>query len=57
MERYFSTGQSPQRAAAPTEEEEDIPFSKEEIFWFSLFHRACFVIQFSINRHMHYIFK
>ena len=23
MERYFSTGQSPQRAVAPTEEEED----------------------------------
>ena len=23
MERYFSTGQSPQRAGAPTEEEED----------------------------------
>jgi len=23
MERYFSTGQSPQRALAPTEEEED----------------------------------
>jgi len=25
MERYCSTGQSPQRAVAPTEEEEDIP--------------------------------
>jgi hypothetical protein len=24
METYFSTGQSPQRAVAPTEEEEDI---------------------------------
>ena len=23
MERYFSTGQSPQRAVAPTEEEEE----------------------------------
>jgi hypothetical protein len=24
MERYFSTGQSPQRAVAPTEEEEEL---------------------------------
>ena len=36
MEEHCSTGQSPQRAVAPTEEEEEeeyIPFSKEEIFW------------------------
>jgi hypothetical protein len=26
MERYFSTGQSPQRAVAPTEEEEEFNY-------------------------------
>jgi len=30
MERYFSTGQSPQRAVAPTEEEEEEEDKEEE---------------------------
>jgi len=30
MDRYFSTGQSPQRAVAPTEEEEEKRGGEEE---------------------------
>jgi hypothetical protein len=30
MERYWSTGQSPQRAVAPTEEEKEVEVEEEE---------------------------
>jgi hypothetical protein len=32
MERYFSTGQSPQRAVAPTEEEEEEEEEEEMLY-------------------------
>jgi len=36
MERYFSTGQSPQRAVAPTEKEEEEDFTSLETCFFGV---------------------